>query len=82
MDPKTNWLDYDVEEMVAADKDFLWHHLKDHSVFADKEQMVIVEGNGLVVKDIRGREYLDAVSGGVWGVVVGYGREEYCRGGG
>ena len=38
---QTNWLDYDVEEMVAADKEFLWHHMKDHSVFADKEQMVI-----------------------------------------
>ena len=75
MDPKTNGLDYDVEEMVAADKEFLWHHMKDHSVFTDKEQMVIVEGKGLVLKDIRGREYLDAVSVVCGGVVVGYGRE-------
>jgi len=79
MSPKTNRLDYDVEEMIAADKDFLWHHLKDHNVFEDKEQMVIVEGKGLVLKDIRGREYLDAVSGGVWGVVVGYGRESIAE---
>lgn len=75
MENSTNWLDYDVEEMVAGDKDSLWHHLKSHSVFESQEQMIIVEGKGLVVKDIRGREYLDATSGGVWSVMVGYGRD-------
>lgn len=75
MENSTNWLDYDVEEMVAGDKDSLWHHLKSHSVFESQEQMIIVEGKGLMVKDIRGREYLDATSGGVWSVMVGYGRD-------
>jgi taurine-pyruvate aminotransferase len=28
-----------------------------------------------MVTDIRGREYLDATSGGVWCVNVGYGRD-------
>ncbi len=41
--------------------------------------MVIVEGKGLRVKDINGREYLDAVSGGVWTVNVGYGRESIAN---
>jgi taurine-pyruvate aminotransferase len=36
---------------------------------------VIVEGRGLRVWDATGREFLDAVSGGVWTVNVGYGRE-------
>ena len=76
MTQKMDWLDYDVEEMVAADRDCLWHHLKPHNVFKEKkEQMIIVEGNGLIVKDIRGREYLDATAGGVWGVVIGHGRK-------
>jgi taurine-pyruvate aminotransferase len=75
MENTTNWLDYDVEEMVAADKDALWHHLKPHKVFESQEQMIIVEGKGLMVTDIRGREYLDATSGGVWSVMVGYGRD-------
>ncbi len=75
MQNKTNWLEYDVEEMVAGDKDALWHHLKPHKCFASQEQMIIVEGKGLIVKDIRGREYLDATSGGVWSVMVGYGRD-------
>jgi taurine-pyruvate aminotransferase len=41
--------------------------------------MVMVEGEGLRVRDINGREYLDAVSGGVWTVNVGYGRETIAR---
>jgi len=65
MDTKTNWLEYDTEEMVNADKDCLWHHLKPHKLFESQEQMVIVEGKGLMVTDIRGKEYLDATSGGV-----------------
>lgn len=72
---KTNWLEYDTEEMVAADKDCLWHHLKPHKLFEMQEQMVIVEGKGLMVTDIRGNEFLDVTSGGVWSVMVGYGRD-------
>ncbi len=68
-------LDYGVEEMLVGDKDHLWHHIKPHSCFQTQEQMIIVSGNGLMVTDIRGREYLDATSGGVWCVNVGYGRE-------
>ncbi|MBT6615612.1 MAG: aminotransferase class III-fold pyridoxal phosphate-dependent enzyme [Deltaproteobacteria bacterium] len=79
MENTTNWLDYDVEDMVAGDKDALWHHLKPHKVFESQEQMIIVEGKGLMVKDIRGREYLDATSGGVWRVMVGFGRDSIAE---
>ena len=79
MSKSVDWLDYDVEEMIAADRDCLWHHLKPHNVFKEKEQMIIVEGKGLIVKDIRGREYLDATSGGVWGVIVGHGRKSMAE---
>lgn len=72
-------MDYDVEEIVAGDKDYLWHHIKPHKVFETAEQMVIVEGKGLMVKDIRGREYLDVTSGGVWSVIVGYGRDSIAE---
>ena len=76
---KTNWLEYDTEEMVAADKDCLWHHLKPHKLFEMQEQMVIVEGKGLMVTDIRGNEFLDVTSGGVWSVMVGYGRDSIAE---
>lgn len=74
-----DWLEYDADEMVSGDKDALWHHLKPHKVFQSQEQMIVVEGKGLVVTDIRGREYLDATSGGVWSVMVGYGRETIAK---
>jgi taurine-pyruvate aminotransferase len=65
----------DVEQIVADDRTCLWHHIKPPKLVEQKEQMIIVEGRGLIVKDIRGREYLDAASGGVWSVIIGYGRE-------
>jgi len=37
---------------------------------------VIIEGKGLRVWNAAGREHLDATSGGVWTVNVGYGRQE------
>lgn len=70
---------YDTEEIVKDDKDCLWHHVKPHKLFENAEQMIIVEGKGLVLKDIRGREYLDAASGGIWSVNVGYGRESIAE---
>lgn len=68
-------LNYTVDAMVDGDKDHLWHHIKPHKCFESQEQMIIVGGKGLTLTDIRGREYLDATSGGVWCVNVGYGRE-------
>ncbi|SMC98379.1 taurine-pyruvate aminotransferase [Desulfocicer vacuolatum DSM 3385] len=79
MASEQNWLDYDVETMVAGDKNSLWHHLKSHTCFKDNEQMIVVGGEGLKIRDIRGNEYLDATSGGVWSVMVGYGRESIAR---
>lgn len=68
-------MNYDTEEIIRCDREYLWHHIKPHKIFQTAEQMIIVEGKGLRVKDIRGREYLDATSGGVWSVMVGHGRE-------
>ncbi len=79
MEAKKNWLEYDVDEIVRGDRESLWHHLKPHKCFETQEQLIIVEGNGLYVKDIRGREYLDATSGGVWSVMVGYGRDSIAE---
>jgi taurine-pyruvate aminotransferase len=77
--PVSHVLDYAVDEMVGGDKDHLWHHIKPHQCFKTQEQMIIVAGKGLTVTDIRGREYLDATSGGVWCVNVGYGRESIAE---
>ena len=68
-----------LEQASHQDRDHVWHHLLQHSPFEQKEPMVIVEGKGMRVKDAKGNEYLDAVSGGVWTVNVGYGRESIAR---
>ena len=65
----------DLSDIVSHDKSHVWHHISQHKPLQTTDPMVIVEGKGMRVKDINGREYLDAVSGGVWTVNVGYGRE-------
>ena len=66
-------------KIVGDDKAHVWHHLSQHKPLESTDPMVIVEGKGMRVTDINGREYLDAVSGGVWTVNVGYGRESIAN---
>lgn len=61
------------EDYISGDVKSVWHHLTLHQ---GKAPMIIVEGKGLRIKDINGKEYLDATSGGVWCVNVGYGRDQ------
>jgi len=69
----------DPAQIVASDRAHVWHHLSQHKAYETADPMVIVEGRGLRVTDAKGNEYLDAVSGGVWTVNVGYGRERIAR---
>lgn len=64
----------DLGAVVAADRAHVWHHLSQHKQYETTDPRVFVEGKGLRLWDATGREYLDAVSGGVWTVNVGYGR--------
>lgn len=60
---------------TELDRSHVWHHLLQHKHLESSDPFIIVEGNGMRVWDAKGREYLDAVSGGIWTVNVGYGRE-------
>ena len=71
--------DIDIEKVVQDDRAHVWHHLAQHKAFENSDPMVIVEGKGMRVWDAKGNEYLDAVSGGVWTVNVGYGRESIAK---
>lgn len=62
----------DPSDYINGDVKNVWHHLTLHQ---GQAPMIIVEGKGLRIKDINGKEYLDATSGGVWCVNVGYGRD-------
>ena len=66
----------DFQKLGEMHKNHLWLHLTNHKMFENSEPQIMVEGKGLMVKDAKGNEYLDALSGGVWGVNVGYGRDD------
>jgi len=65
----------DLSAVIEADRAHLWHHLLQHKPHETVDPRIIVEGKGMRVWDAKGREHIDAVSGGVWTVNVGYGRE-------
>lgn len=64
---------FDAAQMIAEDKKYVWHHLTQHKIFESQDPTIFVKGEGMRVTDINGKEYLDAVSGGVWTVNLGYG---------
>lgn len=59
-------------EIVQRDRDLLIHPYLPSSV---EERVVMREGKGCTLRDIEGREYLDA-TGGLWLAQVGHGRAE------
>ncbi len=69
----------DLRHIVETDKARIWHHLTQHKQFETADPRIIVEGRGMRVWDQNGKEYLDAVSGAVWTVNVGYGRESIAK---
>ncbi len=69
----------DISHVVEADRAHVWHHLIQHKPFETTDPRIIIEGKGMRVWDQKGKEHLDAVSGGVWTVNVGYGRESIAK---
>lgn len=70
-----SFLSNDFEDVVEADRTNVWHHMTQHKPYETSDPRIIVEGRGMRVWDQTGKEHLDCVSGGVWTVNVGYGRE-------
>ncbi|WP_036551868.1 aspartate aminotransferase family protein [Neptunomonas japonica] len=64
------------ETVLESDRSHVWHHLSQHKAYENSDPLMIVKGKGVRVWDAKGNEYLDAVSGAVWTVNVGYGRTE------
>lgn len=65
--------------ITGLDRRSVWHDPARQSVFDTSDPIVVAEGKGLRVRDVGGREYLDAVSGGLGAVNVGYGRESIAN---
>jgi adenosylmethionine-8-amino-7-oxononanoate aminotransferase len=66
----------DAAELIKNDQSHLIHPL--HHASEAAEPLVVTEGQGAVIRDIHGNEYLDGLSG-LWNVSVGHGREELAR---
>ena len=69
----------DLEEVVDNDQAHVWHHLTQHKPYETARPPVMISGSGIHVKNADGTEFIDAVSGGVWTVNVGYGRERIAN---
>ena len=69
----------DLEKVIKSDRANVWHHLSQHKPLENSDPLTIVKGEGMYVYDAHGKSHLDAVSGGLWTVNVGYGRETIAK---
>jgi len=69
----------DLADVIEADRANVWHHLSQHKMLETNDPLVIVKGEGMHLYDATGKQHLDAVSGGLWTVNVGYGRERIAK---
>ncbi len=65
--------DWNTEDLVAADKKYLWHPFTSmhHWCAPEHEPLVLVEGHGALLRDSRGREYIDGNSS-IWTNIHGH----------
>src|SRR5574342_741384 len=54
-----------MRKLAELDHQFIWHPFTQMRDWLKREPIVIVSGNGAVVRDVYGREYLDANSS-IW----------------
>jgi len=69
----------DIEVVAQNAQQHVWHHLIQHKGFEQNTPKVMVKGEGLRITDDQGNTFLDAVSGAIWTVNVGYGRERIAK---
>ncbi len=64
---------WNTDELVEADKKFVWHPFTNMREWcaAEHEPLVLVEGQGAILRDSRGREYIDGNSS-IWTNIHGH----------
>ncbi|HYS95576.1 MAG TPA: adenosylmethionine--8-amino-7-oxononanoate transaminase [Chthoniobacterales bacterium] len=65
--------EWNTDRLIAADKKVVWHpftNMRDWGS-ADHEPLVLVEGHGAILRDSRGREYIDGNSS-IWTNIHGH----------
>jgi adenosylmethionine-8-amino-7-oxononanoate aminotransferase len=65
--------DWNTEDLVSADKKYLWHPFTSMHAWCapGHEPLVLVEGQGPILRDSRGREYIDGNSS-IWTNIHGH----------
>jgi adenosylmethionine-8-amino-7-oxononanoate aminotransferase len=65
--------EWNTEELIAADKRFVWHPFTDMREWCaqEHEPLILVEGQGAVLRDSRGHEYIDGNSS-IWTNIHGH----------
>jgi adenosylmethionine---8-amino-7-oxononanoate aminotransferase len=65
--------EWNTDQLIAWDKQFVWHPFTDMQKWcaAEHEPLVLVEGRGALLRDSRGREYIDGNSS-IWTNVHGH----------
>ena len=65
--------DWNTADLAAADKQYVWHPFTPLADWCapDHEPLVLVEGNGALLRDSRGREYIDGNSS-IWTNIHGH----------
>jgi adenosylmethionine-8-amino-7-oxononanoate aminotransferase len=69
----------EIDDYVQRGLAHLWVHTQQYNDLAKPDGlMVFTEGEGVRVKDMKGRSFIDAMSG-LWVVAVGHGRKELAE---
>ena len=69
----------DAEVLREAGEAHVWMHGSSWRALArETDKRILVEGQGCIVKDVDGKEYIDALAG-LWLVNVGHGRKEIAE---
>jgi adenosylmethionine-8-amino-7-oxononanoate aminotransferase len=65
--------DWNTKDLIAADKQFVWHPFTNMPEWCapEHEPIVIVEGHGAILRDSRGCEYIDGNSS-IWTNIHGH----------
>jgi adenosylmethionine-8-amino-7-oxononanoate aminotransferase len=65
--------EWNTDQFVAADKKFVWHPYTDIRAWCadEHEPLVLVAGRGAILRDSRGREYIDGNSS-IWTNIHGH----------
>ena len=50
------------KQLETWDKAYLWHPFTQMQDYVKETPLIIKEGNGIYLKDINGKEYIDGVS--------------------